>query len=151
MTAHTPVFNPVAIIPAYNHPTTIGGMVQGVLSLRACTAFWWTMALSRCATGMARWPCSTARGSPLLRLAQEQGKGGAVMTGMRHALAQGYWPCAADRRGRATCGGRYPRLHRTVQGRPEAMVCGARRATTRACPGGAGMAVMPPMLIRCVD
>jgi glycosyltransferase involved in cell wall biosynthesis len=81
-------FDPVVVIPVYNHPTTIGAMVQSVMtqdlpcilvddgSAPACAAVLDALAANQ--------PQVT-----LIRLAVNQGKGGAMLAGFREAHQQG--------------------------------------------------------------
>lgn len=127
MTAHTPVFNPVAIIPVYNHPTTIGGMVQGVLAAGLHCILVDDGSEPGCATVLDALALQHGAWVTLLRLAQNQGKGGAVMTGMRHALAQGYsHALQIDADGQHVVED-IPGFIALSRGRPEAMVCGSPR------------------------
>lgn len=85
-----PVFHPVAIIPVYNHPTTIARMVQGVLGAGLHCILVDDGSEPGCAAVLDALAVQHGAAVTLLRLPQNQGKGGAVMTGMRHALAAGH-------------------------------------------------------------
>ncbi|MEG3001135.1 MAG: glycosyltransferase family 2 protein [Comamonas sp.] len=83
-------FRTVAVIPVYNHPDTIGQMVQGVLQAGLPCLLVDDGSEPHCAAVLQALAAQNAPQVQLLRLAQNQGKGGAVMAGMRQAHAQGY-------------------------------------------------------------
>lgn len=84
------MFKPIAVIPVYNHPNTIRDMVEGVQrhglscvlvddgSDPICAAVLDTLA--------AEYPAKVA----LVRLQVNQGKGGAMMAGLREAARLGF-------------------------------------------------------------
>lgn len=81
---------PVAVIPCYNHPATIGLMVDavhahGLVSVVVDDG-------SNAETARTLDALATQHGThmQLVRLAQNQGKGGAMMAGLRAAYAAGY-------------------------------------------------------------
>ena len=119
------MFAPIAIIPVYNHPSTVGAMVDGVLqaglpcllvddgSNAACAAV--LDALTQKHTPQVR----------LLRLPENQGKGGAMMAGLRLASAQGFshgLQIDADGQHAVTD---IPAFVALARAQPAAMVCGA--------------------------
>lgn len=121
------LFNPVAIIPVYNHPTTIGGMVQGVLVAGLHCILVDDGSEPGCAEVLDALVMQHGAQVTLLRLAQNQGKGGAVMTGMRHALAQGHsHALQIDADGQHTVAD-IPAFIALARAQPSAMVCGAPR------------------------
>lgn len=83
-------FAPVVVIPVYNHGEAIGDMVAGV---RAC-AIPCLLIDDGSEPGCAAVLDSLAHAHPqevfLHRLAQNEGKGGAVMAGLREAARRGY-------------------------------------------------------------
>ncbi len=84
------MFKPVAVVPCYNHPQTIGHMVE---SLRA-RGLHVVVVDDGCEPGCARvldeLATQQGAGMSLVRLPLNQGKGGAMMAGLRLALALGY-------------------------------------------------------------
>lgn len=127
MTAAKVLFNPVAIIPVYNHPTTIGPMVQGVLGAGLHCILVDDGSEPDCAAVLDALAGQHAAQVTLLRLPQNQGKGGAVMTGMRHALAQGYsHALQIDADGQHAVAD-IPAFIALARMQPGAMVCGAPR------------------------
>lgn len=81
---------PVAVIPCYNHPATIGLMVDavhahGLVSVVVDDG-------SNAETARTLDALATQHGTrmQLVRLAQNQGKGGAMMAGLRAAYSAGY-------------------------------------------------------------
>ncbi|MCM5682694.1 glycosyltransferase family 2 protein [Schlegelella sp. S2-27] len=82
------MFSPVVVIPVYNHPATIGLMVDGVLRHRLPCILVDDGSEEGCAAvldGLARQPDVY-----LVRLPMNQGKGGAVMAGLREARRRGF-------------------------------------------------------------
>lgn len=123
----TPAFAPVAIIPVYNHPATIGRMVQGVLDAGLHCILVDDGSEPACAAVLDALGAQHAGKVTVLHLAQNQGKGGAVMTGMRHALAQGYsHALQIDADGQHAVGD-IPAFIALARAQPDAMVCGAPR------------------------
>ncbi|MCW5234145.1 glycosyltransferase family 2 protein [Verminephrobacter eiseniae] len=80
----------VAVIPCYNHPQTIGFMVDAVRAHQLAVIVVDDGSDAVCAEvldGLARRHGATLT---LLRLEHNLGKGGAMMAGLRHALSLGY-------------------------------------------------------------
>jgi glycosyltransferase involved in cell wall biosynthesis len=124
----TPVpFSPVAIVPVYNHPATIGRMVQGVLRAGLRCILVDDGSEPGCAAVLDALAAQHGPQVTLLRLPQNQGKGGAVMTGMRHALAAGYsHALQIDADGQHDVAD-IPAFIALARAHPQAMVCGAPR------------------------
>ena len=120
-------FSPVAIIPVYNHPTTIGAMVQGVLAAGLHCILVDDGSEPGCAAVLDALAQQHGAAVTLLRLPQNQGKGGAVMTGMRHALAAGHsHALQIDADGQHAVAD-IPAFIALARARPGAMVYGAPR------------------------
>jgi len=118
-------FNPVAIIPVYNHPTTVGRMVQGVLDAGLPCIVVDDGCERGCATVLDALVVQHGARLTLLRLPANQGKGGAVMTGMRHALAAGYsHALQIDADGQHAVSD-IPAFIAQARAHPAAMICGA--------------------------
>lgn len=120
-------FSPVAIVPVYNHPATIGRMVQGVLRAGLRCILVDDGSEPGCAAVLDALAAQHGPQVTLLRLPQNQGKGGAVMTGMRHALAAGYsHALQIDADGQHDVAD-IPAFIALARAHPQAMVCGAPR------------------------
>ena len=112
----------VVVIPVYNHGQAVGGVVaklrsQGLPVLLVDDG-------SNADTARALDALATQDGVQLLRLAQNQGKGGAMMTGFRAAAAQGFSHALqidADGQHDALD---VQRFVAAAQARPEAFICG---------------------------
>ena len=81
-------FRPVAVIPVYNHGEAVGGVVERVRANGLRCVLVDDGSGAECAAvldALARAPDVT-----LLRLPRNQGKGGAMMAGLRAAAAAGY-------------------------------------------------------------
>ena len=81
-------FRPVAVIPVYNHGAAVGGVVERVRASGLRCVLVDDGSGAECAAvldALARAPDVT-----LLRLPRNQGKGGAMMAGLRAAAAAGY-------------------------------------------------------------
>lgn len=80
----------VAVIPCYNHPETIGLMVQAVRERGLDVVVVDDGSDATCAAVLDALAQAHAPALTLVRLAQNQGKGGAMMAGLRKALAAGF-------------------------------------------------------------
>lgn len=81
---------PVAVIPCYNHPQTIGLMVSSVRQHGLHTIVVDDGCDTHCASVLTALAHEHAEHMTLVRLTVNQGKGGAMMAGLRKALALGY-------------------------------------------------------------
>ena len=81
-------FNPVAVIPVYNHGEAIGGVVERVRAHGLRCVLVDDGSDAACATVLD--DLARAPGVTLVRLPRNQGKGGAMMAGLRAAAAAGY-------------------------------------------------------------
>lgn len=118
-------FHPIAVIPVYNHPDTIGHMVQGVLQADLPCLLVDDGSEPRCAAVLQALAQQHAPRVQLQRLEQNQGKGGAVMAGLRQAHAQGYsHALQIDADGQHAVAD-IPRFVEQARLNPQAMVCGA--------------------------
>lgn len=120
-------FRPLAMIPVYNHPDTVGRMVRGVLQAGLPCMLVDDGSEPRCAAVLD----ALARPSPgqpvvqVLRLPRNQGKGAAVMAGLRAALAQGYsHALQLDADGQHAVAD-VPDFVALARARPHAVICGA--------------------------
>src|SRR5262245_35971313 len=78
----------VAVIPVYNHPRTIGAMVQAVRTHGLPCVLVDDGSEPHCAAVLDA--LAQAGDVTLVRLARNQGKGGAMISGLREAHRQGY-------------------------------------------------------------
>jgi 3-hydroxymyristoyl/3-hydroxydecanoyl-(acyl carrier protein) dehydratase len=111
--------NPCAVIPVYNHETAVGTVVDALLASGLPCILVDDASSPSCARCWMRWPSATcAPGAPALN----QGKGGAVMTGLREARV---WasatPCKWTPMASTTC--TTSRVYR-IPRPPDAMICG---------------------------
>ncbi|TDM05730.1 MAG: glycosyl transferase [Ideonella sp. MAG2] len=80
----------VAVIPVYNHPTTIAAMVAGVRRYGLPCILVDDGSEPGCAAVLKDLAAQQADAVTLLVLAVNQGKGGAMMAGLKEAARQGY-------------------------------------------------------------
>ena len=82
------MFDPVVVIPVYNHGASAGRMLRSVRQLGLPCIVVDDGSDAQCAEQLD--DACAQPGVQLLRLAANQGKGGAVMAGLRAALRQGH-------------------------------------------------------------
>lgn len=117
-------FLPIAIIPVYNHPDTVGRMVQAVLDAGLPCLLVDDGSDAGCAAVLDAQAARARARVRLLRLRRNEGKGAAVMAGLRQALAQGYsHALQIDADGQHAVAD-IPHLVELARARPQAMVCG---------------------------
>jgi len=85
-----PGFSPLVVIPVYNHGEAIGATLAGVLAQGLPCLLVDDGSNADCARILDGLVATHAPQATLLRLAENQGKGGAVMAGLREALRRGY-------------------------------------------------------------
>ncbi len=91
MTAATATaFSPIVVIPVYNHGAAIGAMIAGVRKQDVPCLMVDDGSDSDCAGILDALATSHPDQVSLLRLPSNQGKGGAVMAGLREAARRGY-------------------------------------------------------------
>lgn len=83
-------FRPIVVIPVYNHGEAIGHMVDGVVAQSQPCLLVDDGSEPGCAAVLDRLAADRPDQVFLLRLPQNQGKGGAVMAGLREAFRRGY-------------------------------------------------------------
>ena len=119
----TAPYRPVAVIPVYNHPATIGAMVAGVRGHGLPCLLVDDGSEPGCAAVLDALAASVP-GVTLVRLPVNQGKGGAMMAGLREALRLGYTHALQiDADGQHTTGD-IPTFIALSQASPGAVVCG---------------------------
>ncbi|TDS73209.1 glycosyltransferase family 2 protein [Comamonas sp. JUb58] len=80
----------ITIIPVYNHPDTMADMLRGVLASGQDCIMVDDGSEARCAAVLDALAAEHAPHVELLRLAQNQGKGAAMIAGMRRAQQRGF-------------------------------------------------------------
>ncbi len=85
-----PEFSPVVVIPVYNHGAVIGTMVDGIRKHGVHCLLVDDGSDADCARVLDAVAASHPHEVSLLRLPTNQGKGGAVMTGLREAWRRGH-------------------------------------------------------------
>ncbi|WP_422508225.1 glycosyltransferase family 2 protein [Stenotrophomonas sp. GZD-301] len=83
-------FVPLVVIPVYDHAGAIGAVVQGVLASGAPCLLVDDGSHAPCAQVLDALVQAHAPAVTLLRLAENQGKGGAMLAGFAEAARQGY-------------------------------------------------------------
>jgi glycosyltransferase involved in cell wall biosynthesis len=84
------VFKPCVVIPVYNHEHAVGGVLCEVLSHGLPCILVDDGSSAECARALDQLSAATSQRVMLERHAENQGKGGAVMTGFRRAAREGY-------------------------------------------------------------
>jgi glycosyltransferase involved in cell wall biosynthesis len=118
------MFKPCAVIPVYNHEHAVGAVVNGVLAHALPCILVDDGSSPACASVLDALAASAPGRITLLRHASNRGKGGAVLTGMRHAAEAGYSHALqidADGQHDVTD---IPRFVAQAQARPHAIVIG---------------------------
>jgi len=116
-------FSPVVVIPVYNHPDAIGQMVAAVRGHGLPCVLVDDGSEARCAAVLDALAAG-GDGVSLLRLPVNQGKGGAMMAGLREALRRGYTHALQiDADGQHDARD-IPKFVAAARARPEALVCG---------------------------
>ncbi len=120
-------FSPVVVIPVYNHPATIGFMVDEVLKYRLPCILVDDGSDAHCAAVLDALAACHAGRVVLLRLPANQGKGGAMMAGFREATRLGHsHALQIDADGQHDTSD-IPRFIDLARGQPEAVICGCPR------------------------
>lgn len=114
----------VAVIPCYNHPDTIGLMVRAVRERGLDVVVVDDGSHADCAAVLDALAVAHAPALTLVRLAQNQGKGGAMMAGLRQALALGFTHALQiDADGQHDVGD-IPAFLALSREHPQAVICG---------------------------
>jgi len=118
------LYSPVAVIPVYNHPATIGAMVEAVRAHGLGCVLVDDGSEPGCAAVLDRLAEADPRGVTLVRLTSNQGKGGAMMAGLREAARLGHTHALQiDADGQHDAGD-IPRFLALSRRHPQAVVCG---------------------------
>ncbi len=117
------IFVPCAVIPVYDHERTVGTVVSAARAARLPCFIVDDGSHAECARELERLAADTD-GARLLRLAQNRGKGGAVMAGFEAAAAAGFTHALQiDADGQHSLGD-IPRFIAEARSHPHALVCG---------------------------
>jgi glycosyltransferase involved in cell wall biosynthesis len=84
------MFNPCAVIPVYNHERAVGAVVDAVVAQKLSCILVDDASSAGCARLLDVFASARPERITLLRHAINRGKGGAVLTGARHAAQRGY-------------------------------------------------------------
>lgn len=115
----------VTVIPVYNHPDTLGDMLRGVLGAGLDCILVDDGSDAACARVMDALVLQYAPRAMLVRLPVNEGKGGAMMAGMRHAATRGFsHVLQIDADGQHATGD-IPKFAELARQHPDAMICGA--------------------------
>jgi len=118
------MFKPVVLVPVYNHERAIGAMVQAILRHPLPCLLVDDGSSPACERVLREIAAAHAGRVHLIRLPENQGKGGAIMAGFEEAARMGFTHALqidADGQHDAGC---IPQFAALAQARPEAMVCG---------------------------
>jgi glycosyltransferase involved in cell wall biosynthesis len=117
-------FKPCAVIPVYDHEHAIGTVLAAVLAHQLPCVLVDDASSASCAAVLDE----LARANPgtvtLLRHAVNRGKGGAVLTGIRHAAAAGYTHALQIDADGQHCTGDIPRFLQQAAARPRSVIAG---------------------------
>lgn len=117
-------FRPLVVIPVYNHPATIGGMVAAVRTHGLHCLLVDDGSETACARVLDDLASAHPQDVHLLRLAQNSGKGGAMLAGLREAHRRGYTHALQiDADGQHDAGD-IPRFLELAAQHPQAVICG---------------------------
>jgi glycosyltransferase involved in cell wall biosynthesis len=116
-------FRATAVIPVYNHPATIGAMVAAVRAHGLPCVLVDDGSEPHCAAVLDRL-AAEVEGVTLVRLPLNQGKGGAMMAGLREALRLGYSHALQIDADGQHAAGDIPRFLDLARAHPAAVICG---------------------------
>jgi glycosyltransferase involved in cell wall biosynthesis len=115
-------FRPCAVIPVYNHGGAVGGVAAGVRANGLHCILVDDGSEAGCAAVLDA--LAQASDVALVRLASNQGKGGAMMAGLRAAAALGYSHALQIDADGQHDGGDIPKFLAAAAERPDAVICG---------------------------
>jgi glycosyltransferase involved in cell wall biosynthesis len=121
-----PAFRPVAVIPVYNHGDAVGAVVTHVRAAGLRCVLVDDGSAADCATVLDALAHAHAQPDAitLVRLARNQGKGGAMIAGLRAAAAAGFTHALQiDADGQHDAGD-IPGFLDRARARPDAVICG---------------------------
>lgn len=115
---------PVAVIPVYNHPDTVGAMVAGVTKAGLHCILVDDGSEPHCAAVLRALAESMPGQVQVIRLTRNQGKGAAIMAGLAEAQRRGFTHALQiDADGQHDCDD-IPRMLAVAAQHPEAVICG---------------------------
>lgn len=118
------MFDPVAVVPVYNHPATIGQVVRQLRGHGLPCILVDDGSGPECAEVLDRLTQSGDGGVQLLRLGSNQGKGAAMVAGFHEAARRGHsHVLQIDADGQHDCAD-VPRFIEQARRSPRAVVCG---------------------------
>lgn len=118
------MFKPVAVIPCYNHPQTIGLMVDAVHAHGLHVVVVDDGSDAHCAATLDALAAHHGGRMQLVRLEVNQGKGGAMMAGLRAAHKAGYsHALQIDADGQHDVAD-IPKFLQASQAQPDTVICG---------------------------
>ena len=115
----------VTIIPVYNHPDTMDDMLRGVLASGMDCIMVDDGSDANCARVLDELALKYAPRAELLRLPVNEGKGGAMIAGMRHAQKRGFTHAVQIDADGQHATGDIPAFAESSRKHPDAMICGA--------------------------
>lgn len=116
-------FSPVVVIPVFDHPQTIGAMVAGVRRHDVPCLLVDDGSGPECAARLDALAAADS-GVALLRLHPNQGKGAAVMAGLREAYRRGHTHVLQIDADGQHASADVPRFLERSRARPDAVICG---------------------------
>ncbi len=118
------MFKPCVVIPVYNHEHAVGAVADAVLATGLPCILVDDGSSAACAEVLDRIAAATPQQVMLVRHAHNQGKGGAVLTGLRHAAATGYTHALQIDADGQHCAADIPRFIEHAAANPACMVIG---------------------------
>lgn len=118
------MFDPVVVVPVYNHPATITGVVEQVRAHGLPCILVDDGSEAACAAVLDRLARRDPAGVSLVRLAHNQGKGAAMVAGFRAAAGRSHsHVLQIDADGQHDCGD-IPQFVARARAQPQAVICG---------------------------
>lgn len=118
------MFKPCAVIPVYNHEHAVGAVVDAVLATGLPCILVDDGSSSACALVLDRIAGAAPQQVMLVRHAHNQGKGGAVLSGIRHAANVGYTHALQIDADGQHCVADVPRFIEQAAAHPAALIIG---------------------------
>ena len=118
------MFNPCVLIPVYNHEHAIGAVVDAVLAQRVPCVLVDDGSTLACAQVLDQIAAAAPQQVTLLRHPVNRGKGGAVLTGIRHVQAAGYTHALQIDADGQHCADDIPRFLAHAAAQPHALIIG---------------------------
>ncbi|QIL69323.1 glycosyltransferase family 2 protein [Diaphorobacter sp. HDW4B] len=122
--SHPTTHSIVTIIPVYNHPDTMDDMLRGVLASGMDCIMVDDGSDANCARVLDELAVKYAPRAELLRLLVNEGKGGAMIAGMRHAQKRGFTHAVQIDADGQHATADIPAFAESSRKHPNAMICG---------------------------